>query len=71
MNTHELESMAKLRCADLSDSTIQLAYLIAEKQWDKAAEYCLLHARTLNLLAGCVANLLPNSKAPDAPKEAA
>lgn len=65
---HELASIAKIRASTLEDSAIQIAYLANDSQYDKVAEMCVTHRRTLDELAGAIAQLLPVAASPDAVK---
>lgn len=55
----EYEELANIHMAALSDWTVQLAWIVADKKWDKADNALLAANHALQKLAGCVGKLVP------------
>lgn len=64
----ELYSLANSYVNNLSDLHISLCYLVAEKDWDKASQYCVLARQATDKLAGAIAQILPVTPSGDAPR---
>lgn len=55
----EYEESAKIHMANLSDWTVQLAWVVAEQRWDKADNALIAANQALQKLAGTVSKLMP------------
>lgn len=53
----EYDDLAKIHMATLTDWTVQLAWIVADKRWDKADNALIAANLALQKLAGVVANI--------------
>lgn len=70
MQYDELVAMANIRASGLGDSTVEIAYLVSEQDWRKAASYCYDQLTILSQLAGALSRLIslepqPVSRTPE------
>ena len=54
----EYEELAKIHVATLSDWTIQLAWIVSDKRWDKADNALIAANHALQKLSGAVSKLM-------------